>query len=281
MPKCMLSDEIELVYADIGAGQPIVLVHGWAAHGGFFQQLAERLAARWRVIVPTLRAHPGSGRGSAPLRIETLGKDLSELFEQLTLSGAVVVGWSMGAMALWAAMPRIAARVSGLIVEDMGVRLVDESDLGLGGGYSRGDAEATLADMRADWAAHVKRFAPRMFAPHFASRYPEVMAWAVAEMSAADPDAMACLWASMAKQDFSAALAHIEAPLLMVHGGDSLVITDPAADFVAKAAPRGRRVVIPRAGHAPHLEAPDTFFEAVSAFAREVAGQPIEGGKTR
>ncbi|MBL8550547.1 MAG: alpha/beta hydrolase [Hyphomonadaceae bacterium] len=282
MATCMLRDGTELSHTDRGTGPPIVLVHGWAANATFFEDLAVRLMGEHRVIVPTLRAHPGSGRGSAPLSIETLGSDLAELFERLQLTNVVALGWSMGAMALWAAMPRIEARVSGLIVEDMGAHLVSDAHgaHGLAGGYRLSDVATTLSDMRTNWPAFVTRFAPRIFAPQVVRQRPDLVAWTISEMSAADPEAMAAFWSSMARQDFRADLAELETPLLVVHGADNLIYADAATDLVACAARRGRRVVIPDAGHAPHIEAPNRFFETVVAFAREVnANGVLEGGR--
>lgn len=280
MPTCMLKDGAELAYADQGAGSPIVLVHGWAAHGGFFSDLAARLSATHRVLTPTLRAHPGSGRGGAPLTIETLGQDIAEFLAALDLRGVTALGWSMGAMALWSAWPAISPRIDALVVEEMSPRLINDGDwqFGLAVGYGEGDVADTLSEIKADWPVYVARFAPRMFAPGARASRPELVAWAAREMSRADPEAMASLWASMAAQDFRSALGSIEAPMLVIHGADSPVYPDGATEFVARAAPNGQAVVIPGAGHVPHLETPDAFFDHVIAFARATRRTAIKGG---
>jgi pimeloyl-ACP methyl ester carboxylesterase len=123
MPVCALPDGAAMSYAEEGAGAPVLLVHGWAGHGGFFQDLSKRLARTHRVLTLTLRGHPGSDQGQAPCTIETLADDLIHFFEALELKGVVALGWSMGAMALWAAAPKLGSRLAGLIVEDMAPRL--------------------------------------------------------------------------------------------------------------------------------------------------------------
>lgn len=264
-------------YADDGAGTPVLLVHGWAGNGGFFQALAARLARTNRVLTLTLRAHPGSGHGSAPLTIETLADDIVEFVETLDLKGVVALGWSMGAMALWAAAPKLGARLSGLIVEDMAPRLINDASwqYGLAGDYSADDIAATLGEIRSDWPAHVARFAPRMFARNADA---DQIAWAAAEMSKAEPEAMASFWASMARQDFRGALARITQPMLVIGGAESQVYPDRATAFVAHTAPKGERVVISGAGHVPHLEAPDAFFNHVEAFVRAQRRPEIKSG---
>ncbi|MGD9966157.1 MAG: alpha/beta fold hydrolase [Hyphomonadaceae bacterium] len=265
-------------YADSGAGAPIVLVHGWAANARFFRDLAAALSKAHRVLVPTLRGHPGSDRGACPLTIETLADDLAHFFETLELRGATALGWSMGAMALWRAQPRLAGRLSALIIEDMAPRLTNDASwrYGIAGGYSAADIAGTEAEITADWPAYVARFAPRMFAANNAQ--PELEAWAGREMAKADPGAMASFWVSMAQQDFRMALAGVDTPMLVIHGGDSQVYPDEATAFVAQAAPHARRVVIPGAGHVPHLEAPNDFLNHVEAFVRETRRPELRSG---
>lgn len=276
MPVRVLRDGATMSYADAGAGSPLLLVHGWAANGGFFHDLSAHLAAKHRVLTVTLRGHPGSSRGEAPLTIDTLADDIADFVAALDLRGVVALGWSMGAMALWAAAPKLGARLAGVIVEDMAPRLTNDAAWrdGLAGGYTADDVAATVAEITADWPAYVTRFAPRMFAPGLRERRPDLVEWARAEMSKADPDAMASLWASMAAQDFRGALARIDTPMLVISGADSQVYPDGATAFVAHTAPRGERAVITGAGHVPHLEAPDAFFKEIEAFVRNTERRP-------
>jgi len=264
-----------MAYADEGAGAPILLVHGWAAHGGFFDDLRAKLSQKHRVLTPTLRGHPGSGQGSAPLTIETLADDIVHFAETLGLKDVVALGWSMGAMALWAAWPKL--RYAGLVVEDMGPRLINDDTWqgGLAAGYGADDVAPTLSEINADWPAYVSRFAPRMFATGVA---PALMNWATAEMSKCNPETMAPFWASMTRQDFRTSLSRITAPALVIHGGDSQVYPDEATMFVADAMPHGERAVIPGAGHVPHLEAPDQFLNLIEAFVRKTRQPETRSG---
>jgi len=280
MPQVVLPDGATLSYADAGAGAPIILVHGWAANGAFFRDLATELSKRHRVLALTLRGHPGSSQGASPLTIETLADDIVHFAETLDLKGATALGWSMGAMALWAAAPRLAARLSGLIVEDMGPRLVNDAswEHGIASGYTADDVPGTVNEIAADWPAYVSRFAPRMFAPSVREACPALEGWAASEMAKADAAAMASFWTSMASQDFRAALARITTPMLVIHGGDSQVYPDGATAFVARTAPNAKRVVIPGVGHVPHLEAPDSFLNHIEAFVRDTRRPELRSG---
>lgn len=269
-----------MAYADDGAGAPVLLVHGWAAHGGFFDALRTKLGKSHRVLTPTLRGHPGSGHGVTPLTIETLAEDIAHFCETLDLKGVIALGWSMGAMALWAAAPKLGARLSAIIVEDMSPRLLNDASwrCGLSSDYGAEDVAGTLKEINGDWPTYVARFAPRMFAPGLSAARPELVAWAVAEMSKADPENMASFWASMAAQDFRAALPSITQPMLVIHGGESQVYPDDATAFIARTAPNAKRTVIAGAGHVPHHEAPDQFFEIIEAFIRKTRGLELRSG---
>jgi pimeloyl-ACP methyl ester carboxylesterase len=269
MPVCTLRDGAAMVYADEGAGPAIVLVHGLGAHAGFFSDLSKRLAATHRVLTPTLRAHPGSDEGDAPRTIETLAQDIVDFTEALGLKSFTALGWSMGAMALWAAAPRLGARLNALIVEDMAPRVTKAVDWahGLPGGYSDIDVAGTVSEISGDWPGYVARFAPRMFAPAVREARPDLIAWTAAEMSKANGVAMASYWASMAAQDFREPLARITAPMLVIHGSDSHY-PDGAAEFISRTAPNARRMSIQNTGHVPHLEAPDQFFTNIETFVR-------------
>jgi pimeloyl-ACP methyl ester carboxylesterase len=280
MPQFVLPDGAAMSYAEAGVGAPIVLVHGWAANSAFFSELATQLAKSHRVYTLTLRGHPGSDAGQSQLTIETLADDIAHFFDALDLKGVIALGWSMGAMALWAASPRIAARLSGIVVEDMGPRMINDAswEHGISSGYGASDVAATVSEIEADWRTYVNRFAPRMFAASMREACPELEAWAAGEMAKCDAHAMASFWTSMAQQDFRAAIARITTPMLVIHGGESQVYADGATAFIAHTAPNAKRVVIQGAGHVPHLEAPDDFLNHIEAFVRETRRPELRSG---
>lgn len=280
MPVHGLRDGAAMAYADAGEGPAILLVHGWAANGEFFRALSERLSRTHRILTPTLRGHPGSSAGSLPLTIETLAEDIAEIVAALDLVDVTALGWSMGAMALWAAAPKLGGRLEAIVVEDMAPCLINDPAWphGLSGGYGGADVAATLNEIEADWPGYVTRFAPRMFAPAVREARPDLIEWAVGEMSKADASAMASYWASMASQDFRGAMSRVSQRMLVIRGEQSQVYPDGATAHVARVAPNAERIVIAGAGHVPHLEAPDEFFTHVEAFVRAERRSEIKSG---
>jgi pimeloyl-ACP methyl ester carboxylesterase len=74
-----------------------------------------------------------------------------------------------------------------------------------------------------------------------------------------------------------ARLSRIQAPVLLLSGERSPPHYLPALDALERALPRARRAVIPRAGHAMHVDGHRAFHRAVIGFATEIgylAGEP-------
>ena len=79
-----------------GAGSPLVLIHGFAMHGGVFAPLVPALARGHRVHVVDL---PGHG-ASAPVALYDLAT-LASALDQATVSEEAplaLLGWSLGGM---------------------------------------------------------------------------------------------------------------------------------------------------------------------------------------
>ena len=91
------SSDIEIHYEDHGAGQPVVLIHGYPLSGrAWDKQVPALLEAGYRVITYDRR---GFGQSSQPVTgydYNTFAADLSMLMERLDLHDAVLVGHSMG-----------------------------------------------------------------------------------------------------------------------------------------------------------------------------------------
>lgn len=84
----------------------VLLAHGWTSDSRVWDAVFPRLAARCRVIRFDQRGHGASGTAPDPT-LERLGDDLAELITALAPTGRLVlVGHSMGGMALMALAAR-------------------------------------------------------------------------------------------------------------------------------------------------------------------------------
>ena len=91
------SSEIEIYYEDHGAGQPVVLIHGYPLSGrAWDKQVPALLDAGYRVITYDRRGFGKSSQPATGYDYDTFAADLNVLLEYLDLRGAVLAGHSMG-----------------------------------------------------------------------------------------------------------------------------------------------------------------------------------------
>lgn len=91
------STPIDLYYEDQGAGQTVVLIHGYPLSGHSWErQTRDLLAAGYRVITYDRRGFGQSSKAGTGYDYDTFAADLHTLMENLNLRDVVLVGFSMG-----------------------------------------------------------------------------------------------------------------------------------------------------------------------------------------
>ena len=91
------STPIEIYYEDQGAGQPVVLIHGYPLDGHSWErQTRELLATGYRVITYDRRGFGQSSKVGSGYDYDTFADDLHTVLETLDLRDVVLVGFSMG-----------------------------------------------------------------------------------------------------------------------------------------------------------------------------------------
>ncbi|MFT3790297.1 MAG: pimeloyl-ACP methyl ester esterase BioH [Rudaea sp.] len=104
----------------VGAGPELVLIHGWAMHGGIFAPLTPLLAERFRVHVVDL---PGHGFSRGDESVCDLATWAARVLD--ATPPAIWVGWSLGGLvALQAALTR-PSQVHGLVETAASPRFVN------------------------------------------------------------------------------------------------------------------------------------------------------------
>lgn len=91
------STDIELHYEDQGAGQPVVLIHGYPLDGASWElQARELIDAGYRVITYDRRGFGSSSKVGTGYDYDTFAADLNVVLETLDLRDVILVGFSMG-----------------------------------------------------------------------------------------------------------------------------------------------------------------------------------------
>jgi len=97
MPYITTSDGTQIYYTDQGAGQPIVLSHGWPLSSDAWQVELKLFAdAGYRAIAHDRRGHGRSAKTYNGNDMDTYAHDLADLIDALQLHDVIVVGHSTG-----------------------------------------------------------------------------------------------------------------------------------------------------------------------------------------
>ena len=99
-------------------GSPIVLLHGATESMNWFEELGPLLAARHRVIRLDLLGHGGSDKPGAGYEMADQASAVAEALAKLDVSGATVVGNSLGASVATALAEQSPDLVTGIVVLD-------------------------------------------------------------------------------------------------------------------------------------------------------------------
>ena len=80
-----------------GSGMPpIVFVHGFLCRHQDWRHQVSHFAKDHTVVACDLRGHGETPRGESPMTVETLGGDVAEMLQEEGLTGAILIGHSMG-----------------------------------------------------------------------------------------------------------------------------------------------------------------------------------------
>ena len=91
------SAPIELYYEDQGAGDPVLLIHGWPLNGASWEkQTSALLDAGYRVISYDRRGFGLSSKPAVGYDYDTFTEDLNLIITELELDNLVLAGFSMG-----------------------------------------------------------------------------------------------------------------------------------------------------------------------------------------
>ena len=112
---------MKLHYRELGEGQPLVILHGLFGNSDNWQTHANKLSEYFRVILVDQRNH-GRSDWSDEFSYDLMAEDLNELFIELNIKKAIVLGHSMGGKTAIRFTQLHPSKVEKLIVVDIGVK---------------------------------------------------------------------------------------------------------------------------------------------------------------
>jgi non-heme chloroperoxidase len=263
---------------DDGSGPPILLSHGVTLSvRTWTYQLESFPRAGFRTLAFDHRGHGGSVAGDAGHSLVNLGEDVRSVLLGLDLRDVVLVGHSMGGVAVQqfvTSFPDVAReRVAGIVL----LSTLARAPLAANTARLEGPLErvvAGLPDSTRVWNARNLGFVlarvgfGKQPKPSHVELVRRMMADCADETRRLAPYALVGL-------DLTEAITHIDLPTLVI-GGTADLLTPPAeARRIANLVPNARLELLDGGGHMLMLERTTEFDRLVIDFAREVRGRRV------
>ena len=259
-----------------GAGRPLVLLHGvtlqWWVWGAQFNTLADR----YRVIAWDMRGHGESVAGTDGVTLQAVADDLATMMGDLDLHDTIVVGHSMGGMALASFCTghhrMLHSRCSGLMFLATSVAPVAlPTIVGGGAGLVNLAQRFATAGMRSPrlrygWpdtpaTALVLRGA---FGTHASGAAIEEVRRMISEVS---PETAVQAGTAIAEHDVRDDLGHVDVPALVVVGDADLLTPPTHARTVVDCVPGAQLRVLQGVGHQVMQEDPEALARLIDELA--------------
>jgi pimeloyl-ACP methyl ester carboxylesterase len=250
-----------------GQGEPVLLVHGGMSDSRDWGPQVEVLARDYDVIAVDVLGCGGSADPPEDFGLADHAHLLAGTLEALGVSSAHVIGLSLGsvlALALYREHPR---SVRSLVLAG--------AYAGWAGSLPPEEVESRTRMVLETLQRPVEEWGPPFLATvHGVDAPAEVVDASMAMLRDVRPEASRRLVLAIASADLRDMLPSIAVPVLLIYGQADQRAPAAVAAQLHAAIPGARLVVLPGAGHAVNLEAPEEFNAAVRAFLRSNAADP-------
>jgi pimeloyl-ACP methyl ester carboxylesterase len=259
---------------------PVVLLHGVTLSTRIWHHALDELGSSCRAVAIDWRGHGRSVAGADGFGLDILARDLAEVVTQLDLRSCVIVGHSMGGMALM----RFAADHPAVLHERVGGLLFLSTacaDVGVGAlpnvvraGVRRMMSLSPIA-RRASWTLPGD-LGYTMVRLTFGDRPTplgvELARDIVANM---DPDATAASIVPLLGHDARASLPRVTLPTMVMVGSEDRVTPPAQARKIASLISGAELIELDGPGHMIMLERPARLHQAIRKLSRSVSRQSV------
>ena len=249
-----------------GAGkQPMLFAHGFGCDQNMWRFVAPEFERDHRVV---LFDHVGSGRSdlSAYSRakyasLDGYADDVLAICRELSLERVVFVGHSVSAMIGVLAAIREPQRFSRLVLIGPSPRYID--DEGYVGGFARQDLEGLLDFMDSNFLGWAGAVAPKIMGNPERGELGEEL---TNSFCRTDPEIAKQFARVTFMSDNRDDLPKLRVPSLILQCSEDIIAPREVGEYVHRALPQSRLVVMRATGHCPNLSAPGETIEAMRKF---------------
>jgi pimeloyl-ACP methyl ester carboxylesterase len=260
---------VELAYELLGAGAPIVMIHGAQGDQSMFAAMAKEFAAGYRVLTFDQRGSGLSEKPDTPYSMAMFADDTAALMDHLKMSPAHIIGVSMG----------------GMIAQELTLRHPEQVAKVVLGCTTPGGPNAKMAApevvtklvegtklMASNPEQGLDIILPLLYPEEFAKAHPEIKQLMLAGMKMMPPTPTDSVDRTVAGiMTFSAydRLGQIKCPVLIVHGDKDLLIPIENAQLLKSRIPQAEVFMIPNAGHAFQAADPIGIHQRIVQFLKQ------------
>ena len=262
--------KLNLSYQEWGNpdGQPIIMLHGFGVSGHMFDEFADRMQDRYRLLALDQRGHGDSdwseeGDYSRTAFVE----DLEGFRKSLGIEKFVLIGHSMGGLNSVAYTNAYPHHVRALILVDVGPESAKEGVDNIVR-FTRGPDELEFEE----FVELAHRFNQRRTMENIRERMRHRLkqtdngkwTWKFDKRFRQPDDGLRI--GNEGNGDSWALFRGVKVPTLLIRGAESDVLSQEVAERAATEMPRARLIVVAGAGHSVPGDNPDAFTEGVREF---------------
>ncbi|MFQ5665948.1 MAG: alpha/beta fold hydrolase [Candidatus Binatia bacterium] len=250
--------ECSLYYECVGAGRPLIFLHGLGGnHLSWWQQVPYFM--RWYQCITLDQRGFGLSQDPEGLFNQAHASDIGRLLDDLKLDKVVLVGQSMGGWTIVGYALEHPGRVAALVLCDTP-----------GGIFPPGvSLERPREPLR--FAANPPLGSLPTYAKDYFVRRPDLaLLYEEFRVLGAQPPADALQRIASLRYDLNRVRQHLQMPVLCMVGEDDLLVPPRMVRAVADFLPNARLVSVPDCGHSIYFEHPAIFNQLLRDFLIDV-----------
>jgi len=262
---------VEIHYEDYGTGAPVVLIHGWPLSSRSWEsQVPALVEAGHRVVMYDRRGFGASSQPWSGYDYDTFAADLDALMTHLDLTGAALVGFSMGGGEVVRYISTYGtARVSRAVLAGAVPPYLFKSDDNPDGGLDDATIAGFEGAIKGDRPAFLDGFTTNFFAAgertDLISEPARQYFRGIANM--ASPKGTLDCVAAWGRTDFRGDLTALTVPTLVIHGdSDGIVPFEVSGKRSAESIAGSTLVVIEGGPHGLNATHAEEFNAALLKF---------------
>ena len=247
----------------VGNGPPLVLLHGWAMHGGIFAPLLDALRDTHTLHIVDLPGHGHNRDCGVPLTLSNCADAVLG-----AVPDAPWCGWSLGGLIALHAASTQPQRIPALAMLCATPKFVVADDWPQG--MPRQVFSGFADGLRDDWRGTIDRFiALEAFGSDQMREELRMLRDAVLAHGEPSPRVLAEGLQVLETGDLREGLPALAMPSLWISGRRDRLVNPAAMQAAAALAPDARYLQIEHAGHAPFLTHADAVADAMLGFLAE------------